>query len=252
MPKKVRIIPRLDIKGPNLVKGIQLEGVRVLGNPQAFARHYYETGADELIYMDVVASLYNRNNLFHIVEEVCREVFIPITIGGGIRTIDDMEKALKSGADKIALNTQAVRTPNLINEAARIFGSQCVVGSVEAKRKNNSWEAYIDNGRESTGVDALTWIKQLEDLGAGEILLTSVDQEGTRKGFDVELVAKAVSLVSIPVIASGGAGTLGQIADLTKCCDVDAIAVASLLHYNVVSIRKIKECLHAQDVMVRA
>src|SRR3989338_156136 len=251
MPHNIRIIPRLDIKGPNLVKGIHLEGIRVLGKPEDFARNYYKAGADELIYMDVVASLYNRNNLFHLIEKACEEIFIPLTMGGGLRTISDIEKALRAGADKVAINTQAIKTPNFIKEASRIFGSQCVVGSVEAKRKGDSWESYIDSGREPTGVNVLEWVKQMEDLGAGEILLTSVDQEGTKKGFDIDLMKKVADRVSIPVIASGGAGSPEQINDLIQQSGVNAVAVASILHYNISSIPGIKDCLNRNRVEVR-
>ncbi|OGX34836.1 MAG: imidazole glycerol phosphate synthase subunit HisF [Omnitrophica WOR_2 bacterium RIFCSPLOWO2_02_FULL_50_19] len=251
MPHNIRIIPRLDIKGPNLVKGIHLEGIRVLGKPEDFARNYYKAGADELIYMDVVASLYNRNNLFHLIEKACEEIFIPLTMGGGLRTISDIEKALRAGADKVAINTQAIKTPNFIKEASRIFGSQCIVGSVEAKRKGDSWEAYIDSGREPTGVNVLEWVKQMEDLGAGEILLTSVDQEGTKKGFDIDLMKKVADRVSIPVIASGGAGSPEQINDLIQQSGVNAVAVASILHYNISSIPGIKDCLNRNRVEVR-
>jgi len=251
MPHNIRIIPRLDIKGPNLVKGIHLEGIRVLGKPEDFARNYYKAGADELIYMDVVASLYNRNNLFHLIEKACEEIFIPLTMGGGLRTISDIEKALRAGADKVAINTQAIKTPNFIKEASRIFGSQCIVGSVEAKRKGDSWESYIDSGREPTGVNVLEWVKQMEDLGAGEILLTSVDQEGTKKGFDIDLMKKVADRVSIPVIASGGAGSPEQINDLIQQSGVNAVAVASILHYNISSIPGIKDCLNRNRVEVR-
>ena len=251
MPHNIRIIPRLDIKGPNLVKGIHLEGIRVLGKPEDFARNYYKAGADELIYMDVVASLYNRNNLFHLIEKACEEIFIPLTMGGGLRTISDIEKALRAGADKVAINTQAIKTPNFIKEASRIFGSQCIVGSVEAKRKGDSWESYIDSGREPTGVNVLEWVKQMEDLGAGEILLTSVDQEGTKKGFDIDLIKKVADRVSIPVIASGGAGSPEQINDLIQQSGVNAVAVASILHYNISSIPGIKDCLNRNRVEVR-
>lgn len=251
MDFNIRIIPRLDIKGPNLVKGIHLEGIRVLGRPEDFARNYYAAGADELIYMDVVASLYNRNNLFDLIEKACEEIFIPLTLGGGLRTIQDIERALKAGADKVAINTQALKTPEFVREASRMFGSQCIVGSVEAKSKGNSWEAYVDAGREPTGQDVLDWVKELEDLGAGEILLTSIDQEGTRKGFDIELVKKVSSRVSIPVIASGGAGTPDHISELIKESCVNAVAVASILHYNQCTITEIKQHLSNREIGVR-
>jgi cyclase len=181
----VRIIPRLDIKGPNLIKGIRLEGLRVVGDPHVFALNYYQQGADELVFMDIVASLYQRNSLSDIIRRAADQIFIPITVGGGLRSLPDVHTALRSGADKVAINTAAVQRPTLISEVAQRFGSQCMVLSIEAKRTGpGRWEAYTDNGREHTGLDVLEWVTRGVALGAGEILLTSVDREGTRKGFD--------------------------------------------------------------------
>ncbi len=231
----IRVIPRLDIKGPNLVKGIHLEGLRVLGRPEQFARHYYEEGADELIYMDVVASLYQRNNLLEIVERTSREIFIPLTVGGGLRTLDDIRRVLRAGADKVALNTAAIADPSLIREAALSFGSSTVVVSIEAIRKpDGTYEAFTDSGRQSTGVDAVQWAVQAADLGAGEILLTSIDREGTGKGYDLELTKNIAEAVSIPVIAAGGAGKVTHIVDVVKLGKADAVCVASMLHYCVI------------------
>lgn len=231
----VRVIPRLDIKGPNLVKGIHLEGLRVLGRPEQFARHYYEQGADELLYVDTVASLYGRNNLLHIVERTARETFIPLTVAGGIRTLDDIRAALRAGADKVALNTGALRRPELVREAAKRFGSSTIVVSIEAiRRPDGTWEAYTDSGRERTGVDAVGWAHQAEMLGAGEILLTSIDREGTGRGFDLELTRQVASQVSIPVIASGGAGRVEHLAEVVHQASADAVTVASMLHYDYV------------------
>jgi cyclase len=171
---KSRLIARIDVKNEFVIKGIHLEGLRKVGDPIDLANNYYQDGIDEIIFMDAVASLYGRNNLFHIIEEACKKVFVPITIGGGIRCINDIELALKSGADKISLNTQAIKTPSIITEASRIYGSQCIIGSIEAKRKGNSWEAYVDNGREETGIDAIDWACKLEQLGAGELMITSI------------------------------------------------------------------------------
>ena len=182
----IRLIARLDIKGPNLIKGIHLEGLRVIGDPQEFAVRYYRQGADELLYMDVVASLYGRNNLSDIVQRAVRNVFVPITVGGGIRNLDDVRHILRCGADKVAINTAAVARPELVREVSRRFGAQCTVLSIEAKQQGpGKWEAYTDNGRERTGLDVVEWARRGAELGAGEILLTSVDREGTRKGFDV-------------------------------------------------------------------
>lgn len=178
----LRIIPRLDIKGPNLIKGIHLEGLRVMGDPQEFAIRYYEAGADELVYMDIVASLYGRNNLSDIIRRTADQVFIPITVGGGIRSVDDARHILRSGADKVAINTAAIARPELVTEVARRFGSQAMVLSIEAKQVGpGKWEAYTDNGRERTGLDVIEWVKRGVELGAGEVLLTSVDREGDRK-----------------------------------------------------------------------
>jgi cyclase len=248
---KIRLIARLDVKNEFVIKGIHLEGLRKIGDPLLLAKKYYEAGIDEIIFMDAVASLYGRNNLFHIIENSCKEVFIPITIGGGIRSIEDIDLALKSGADKITLNTQAIKNPNLIKEASRIYGSQCIVGSIEAKRKGNSWEAYIDNGREQTGIDVLEWASRLEDLGIGELCITSIDREGTKKGFDVELVQKICEQVNLPVIVSGGAGNPKHISELCTLNGVSAVAVASILHYNLSSIEQIKYTMQGDGLSVR-
>jgi len=232
----VRIIPRLDIKGPNLVKGVQLEGLRVLGRPEAFARRYYEDGADELLYMDVVASLYERNSLHDIIERTSREIFIPLTVGGGLRSLDDIRAVLRCGADKVALNTAAVRRPELIREAAREFGSSTVVVSIEAKRRpNGGYEAYTDNGRERTGVDVFRWAAEAVELGAGEIMITSIDREGTGAGFDIDVTARIAEDAPVPVIACGGAGRIDDVYDAIAQGRADAVSVASLLHYQLVS-----------------
>lgn len=248
---KKRIIARIDVKNEFVIKGIHLEGLRKVGNPHELAVRYYEAGIDEIIFMDAVASLYGRNNLFHIIEQACRDVFVPITVGGGIRSLGDIEQALKSGADKVALNTQAVKTPQLISEAARVFGSQCIIASIEAKRLGTSWEAYVDNGREHTGIDAIQWSTRLEELGAGEILVTSVDREGTKSGFDTELVSSVCEHVTVPVIACGGAGQFTHVADLFDACQPDAVTLASLLHYNLTTVGMLKSDLAGRGVSVR-
>ena len=230
--KHIRIIPRLDIKGPNLVKGIHLEGLRVLGKPEDFAKLYYEQGADELIYQDTVASLYQRNSLTDIITKTAKNIFIPITVGGGLRTLDDINKVLRAGADKVAINTAAIKNPNFITEASRAFGSSTIVVAVEAiKQSDNSYLAYTDNGREHTGVDAISWAKEAEERGAGEILLTSIDQEGTGNGFDLELIKRVSDLLTIPVIAHGGAANGTHISASIKDSGADAVAIASMLHY---------------------
>ena len=231
----VRIIARLDIKGPNLVKGIHLEGLRVLGKPERYARHYYEQGADELLYMDVVASLYQRNNLLDIVTRTARETFIPLTVGGGLRSLEDIRTVLRAGADKVSLNTAAINRRELVREAARQFGSSTIVVSIEAiKTPNGSYEAFTDNGRESTGVDAFQWAVEAAELGAGELLVTSIDREGTGKGYDLELTRRIAESVTIPVIACGGAGQVSHVSDVVAEGKADAVCLASLLHYHFI------------------
>jgi len=230
--KYIRIIPRLDIKGPNLVKGIHLEGLRVLGKPEDFAKLYYEHGADELIYQDTVASLYQRNSLTEIISLTAKNIFIPITVGGGLRSLDDINKVLRAGADKVAINTAAINNPNFIKKASRAFGSSTIVVAIEAiKQSDNSYFAYTDNGREHTGVEVVSWAKEAEENGAGEILLTSIDQEGTGNGFDLELIRMISSAVTIPVIAHGGAAKISHIFDTINKAGADAVAIASMLHY---------------------
>ena len=231
----VRIIPRLDIKGPNLVKGIHLEGLRVLGKPHHFARHYYENGADELLFMDVVASLYGRNSLLHIVEQTAKEIFIPLLVGGGLRSIDDIRAVLRAGADKVSLNTAAINRPELIREASRKFGSSTIVVSIETiQQPNGHYECFTDNGRQSTGIDAFQWAVKAAELGAGEIMITSVDKEGTGKGYDIELTRKIAALVSIPVIACGGAGRISDVEAVIREGHANAVCIASMLHYDYI------------------
>lgn len=238
--RNIRLIARLDIKAPNLIKGVRLEGLRVMGDPQEYALRYYEAGIDELLYMDIVASLYQRNNIFSILKRAAADIFVPLTVGGGIRTINDIKEALRCGADKVAVNTAATMRPEFIREAARRFGSQCVVLSIEAKRrKGGGWEAYRDNGREHTGLDVVAWARHGAQLGAGEILLTSVDQEGTRQGFDLELIRAVAGVVDIPVIASGGMGQPEHLAQAVAC-GADAVAVADMLHYGRASLDEIR------------
>ena len=247
----IRVIARLDIKGPNVVKGIQFEGLRVVGDPAALANKYYQDGADELLYMDIVASLYGRNSLLEIVERAARSIFIPLTVGGGLRGIDDVGRALRAGADKVALNTAAVQNPRFITDTARRFGSQCVVVSVEAKRQGpGKWEAYTNNGRDKTGLDAVAWARQAADLGAGEIMVTSVDREGTGKGYDVELLEAIGKNLPVPLIACGGAGSPAHAAEAVVA-SADAIAVAQMLHYGRSTLAAVKEALAARGFPVR-
>jgi imidazole glycerol-phosphate synthase subunit HisF len=252
MTPGVRIIARLDIKGPNLIKGIHLEGLRVVGDPGEYAHRYYTEGADELIYMDIVASLYGRNNLTEIVTRAARQIFVPMTVGGGVRSIEDATGLLRAGADKVAVNTAATKRPELLTDMARRFGSQCVVLSIEAKRVGpGKWEVYTDNGRERTGLDVVEWAQKGDRLGAGEILLTSVDQEGTRKGYDIELVRAVTPRVDVPVIASGGMGSLEHFGDVVRDGGADAVAIAGVLHYNKVSIGEIRSYARDSGIAVR-
>lgn len=230
-----RVIVRLDVKGPDLVKGIRLEGLRVLGSPAELARRYYREGADELLYMDVVASLYGRNSLLEVVRETAREAFVPLGVGGGLRSLEDITLALRAGADKVVLNTAALRRPELVREASRRFGSSTIVVAIEAIRQpDGRWIAHTDNGRESSGRDAVEWAREAEELGAGELLVTSVDREGTGEGFDLELVGEVAARAGIPVIAHGGAGRLAHVSEVLERTEAAGVALASLLHYEQV------------------
>jgi imidazole glycerol-phosphate synthase subunit HisF len=248
----IRIIPRLDIKGPNLIKGVHLEGLRVIGDPQEYAIKYYKAGADELIYMDIVASLYGRNNLNEIISRAAENVFIPITVGGGIRSVDDARNIFRSGADKVAINTAAVARPELISDIAYRFGSQAMVLSVEAKRiSHQKWEVYTDNGREPTGLDVIEWIQRGVDLGAGEILITSIDREGTRTGFELDLLRQVSQAASVPVIASGGMGSVEDLVSAVNQSNVDAVAMADVLHYNRLNLYDIRRAALQAGLSVR-
>ena len=251
MSEDLRLVARLDIKGPNLIKGIHLEGLRVIGDPQEHARRYYEQGADELLYMDIVASLYGRNSLTEIVRRAAEDVFVPLTVGGGIRSVEDAALALRSGADKVAVNTAAVARPELLSELAMRFGAQAVVLSIEAKRAGSGWEAYTDNGREHTYLDAVEWAARAAELGAGEILVTSVDREGTRKGFDCDLVAAVAAAVDVPVIASGGMGSIDHLEQAAGSCAA-AVAMADVLHYGRLELGGIRDEALARGLPVRS
>lgn len=248
----IRLIARLDIKGENLIKGIQLEGLRIIGNPQEYATRYYNEGIDELIYMDTVASLYGRNNLTNIVEYTSENIFVPLTVGGGIRSLADVEMMLRAGADKVAINTAAIHNPKLISEVAKTFGAQCMVLSIEAKaRGEGQWEVYSNNGREPSGKSVVQWAKQVVEMGAGEILLTSVDREGTRRGFDVALVKAVTDVVSVPVIASGGMGNAGHLVDVVKQGKANAVAMADILHYRRATLSDIRGEAGSSAIKVR-
>ena len=248
----VRLIARLDIKGPNLIKGVHLEGLRVIGDPNLYARKYYAAGVDEILYMDIVASLYRRNNLADVVRRTVKDVFVPITVGGGIRSVDDAREILRSGADKVAVNTAATERPQLIAELSQRFGCQCIVLSIEAMRRDgDGWEADTDNGREHTGLDVVEWAARGAQLGAGEILITSVDQEGTRKGFDIPLIKAVSQAVSVPVIASGGMGKTEHGAQAARDGNASAVAMADVLHYGRLGLGEIRETLRRDGIQLR-
>ena len=249
---KTRLIARLDVKAPNLIKSIHMEGLRKLGNPAEFAKKYYAEGVDEIIYMDAVASLYQRNSLADIVTVTTEDVFVPITVGGGIRSVADVETIMRCGADKVALNTAAIHNPPLITEIARRFGAQCVVLSVEAKQHGpGQWEVYVDNGRQHTGREVVEWVRQAVDLGAGEILVTSVDREGTRRGFDVPLIRAVADAVPVPVIASGGMGNPAHLTEVVRNGGASAVAMADILHYNRATLHDIRAAAAADGLDIR-
>ena len=253
MAKKIRLIARLDVKNDHLVKGIQLEGLRKLGDPHDFAADYYRQGVDELLYMDIVASLYNRNNLSAIVRRTTDDVFIPITVGGGLRSVDDVRSILQMGADKAAINTAAIKDESIITQVAEAFGSQCMVLSIQAKRSRTwpgKWEAYYDNGRAHSGYDVVEWAKRGVALGAGEILLTSVDNEGLQQGMDLELIEAVTKAVIVPVICGGGVGCGDDIVDAANA-GADAVACAAVLHYKKETVTELKEDIRAGGVEVR-
>jgi imidazole glycerol-phosphate synthase subunit HisF len=248
----LRIIPRLDIKNETVVKGIHLEGLRVVGSAFDLPFKYYKEGADELLYIDAVASLYGRNSLNDVIRKAAKKIFIPLTVGGGIKNIDDISLLLNSGADKVAINTAAVNNPSLIKESANKFGSQCIVISVQAKRiKNNEWEAFTETGRERSGRDVLEWIDEAISLGAGELLLTSIDNDGTKKGFDIDLIKAVTKLCSVPIIISGGVGKLDDLSFIGLETNINALAIGSALHYDFFSITQVKKYLRNKKLSVR-
>jgi cyclase len=244
----IRIIPRLDIKGHNLVKGIHLEGLRVLGKPEIFSDYYYNQGADELLFMDVVASLYQRNSLHDIISKVAKKIFIPLTVGGGIRTIDDIHSVLRAGADKVSLNTAAIQNIDFVKESVKVFGSSTIVISIEAiKNEHGTYYAFTDNGREETGKEVVNWAKQVESVGVGEILITSVDNEGTGDGFDYELINSISQEVKIPIIAHGGAQKKEDIQHLFQNTTVRSACISSILHYDAITNIPINPSINFED-----
>ena len=247
-----RIIPCLDIKDGRVVKGINFTDLRDAGDPVECAAAYEAAGADEIVFLDITATSSSRNTVADLIMAMASRVFIPITVGGGIRTVDDIRIILRAGADKISLNSAAVKRPYLITEGARAFGRQCIVAAIDAKKKNDgTWEVYISGGRIATGLDAVEWSVEMERLGAGEILLTSMDRDGTKSGYDLEFTAHISSRVNIPVIASGGAGNYSHFYDAFIIGKADAVLAASLFHYNEIPIRKLKKYLSERGIPVR-
>ncbi len=246
-----RIIPCLDVKDGRVVKGVHFVGLEDAGDPVEQARVYDAAGADELVFLDISATPEGRATVVPMVRRVADEVFLPLTVGGGIRTVDDMRGILLAGADKISVNSAAVKDPTLLTKGAERFGSQCIVIAIDAKRKNGSWEVYIAGGRTPTGMDALEWAQQAVAAGAGEILLTSIDADGTQNGYDLELTRAVVNAVNVPVIASGGAGELAHFASVLTEGEADAALAASLFHYGQLTIEEVKKYLAEQGVVVR-
>ncbi len=247
-----RIIPCLDVKEGRVVKGVEFVNLRDAGDPVELAKVYDGQNADELVFLDITASHEKRNIMLDVARQTAEKVFIPYTVGGGIRTVDDMRRLLESGADKISVNTSAVKEPDLITRGAAKFGSQCVVVAIDAKRTGNgSWEIYLNGGRKPTGIDAVEWAHRVEELGAGEILLTSMDRDGTQDGYDIPLTKAITDTVNIPVIASGGAGKLEHFLEVIIEADADAVLAASLFHYKDLTISKVKEYLSQNGIEVR-
>lgn len=246
-----RIIPCLDVDRGRVVKGVNFVGLRDAGDPVEIARRYDEQGADELCFLDITASSDDRDTILHVVEAVAAEVFIPLTVGGGVRKIDDVRNLLNAGADKVSINTAAVHRPEFVAEATGRFGSQCIVVAIDAKRAGARWEVFTHGGRRPTGLDAIEWARRMQALGAGEILLTSMDRDGTREGFDLGLTRAVADAVGVPVIASGGVGTLEHLADgVIEGC-ADAVLAASIFHFGEFTVRQAKQCMAARGIEVR-
>lgn len=248
-----RIIPCLDVDMGRVVKGINFADIKNVGNPVEIAEYYNKEGADEIVFLDITATYEERKTMIDVVERTAEKIFIPLTVGGGIRTLDDFKALLRAGADKISVNSEAVRRPALINEAAKSFGSQCIVAAIDGKRRNNNsgWNVFINGGRVDTGLDAVEWAKRVESLGAGEILLTSMDADGTKNGYDIEFTKAVAGSVNIPVIASGGCGKLEDFSEVFKKTGADAALAASLFHYKEFTIGQVKNYLKTEGLEIR-
>jgi cyclase len=247
-----RIIPCLDIDQGRVVKGVNFENLVDAGDPVEVSKRYSNEGADEITFLDITASNENRDIMINTIEKAADEVFVPLTVGGGVRNLDNIRSLLMAGADKVSINTAAVNDPGLVKEAATKFGSQCIVVAVDIKKvKDESWEVFTHGGRNKTGLDAEDWIKRMQSLGAGEILLTSMDKDGTKKGYDLEILAKINEWINIPIIASGGAGKLEHISDAFLIGKADAALCASIFHFNEYSVNQVKEFLRGKNIKVR-
>jgi cyclase len=246
-----RIIPCLDVTNGRVVKGVNFIGLRDAGDPIEISRRYDDQGADELTFLDITASSDDRDLILHIIEEVAAQVFIPLTVGGGVRKVEDVRRLLNAGADKVSINTSAVQNPELVREAADRYGSQCIVAAIDAKRAENGWQVFTHGGRNATGLDVIEWAKKMQALGAGEILLTSMDRDGTRNGFDLALIRSVSDTVDVPVIASGGVGNLQHLVDGIVDGHADAVLAASIFHYGEYTVRQAKEYMAQHSIEVR-
>lgn len=246
-----RIIPCLDIKNGRTVKGVNFLELRDAGDPVELAQRYSQEGADELVFLDITATLEKRKTLVELVTRIAKHINIPFTVGGGIKTVDEIEELLKAGADKVSLNSSIVKDPDLINRASEAFGAQAIVAAVDAKKTSRSWNVFVKGGTEDTGLDALQWMMEVEERGAGEILLTSMDRDGTKAGFDLELLRKVNESVRIPVIASGGAGTIQHCIDAVKIANSDAVLAASIFHFKEIEIADLKSEMAENGIPVR-
>lgn len=246
-----RIIPCLDVTNGRVVKGVNFIGLRDAGDPIEISRRYDDQGADELTFLDITASSDDRDLILHIIEEVAAQVFIPLTVGGGVRKVEDVRRLLNAGADKVSINTSAVQNPELVREAADRYGSQCIVVAIDAKRAENGWQVFTHGGRNATGLDVIEWAKKMQALGAGEILLTSMDRDGTRNGFDLALIRSVSDTVDVPVIASGGVGNLQHLVDGIVDGHADAVLAASIFHYGESTVRQAKEYMAQHGIEVR-
>ena len=248
---KVRIIPCLDVKNGRVVKGINFVDLIDAGDPVEQAKHYSENGADEICFLDISASIENRDTIINVVKKTANEVFIPLTVGGGISSIDNIHSLLKAGADKVSINSAAIKNPNIIKESSEYFGNQCIVVAVDAKKVKNDWYVFSHGGTKNTGLFALDWIEKVQKLGAGEILLTSMDKDGTKSGFDTNLLRKVSEFLNIPLIASGGVGTLEHFYEGVKIGKANALLAASVFHFNEISIKEVKDYLFNKNIKVR-